>query len=175
MSTERQIAANRANAKRSSGPKSRAGKARTSQNAYRHGLAACTTIDAERVSAVNALTGEIEASMRGQIDRAGALAIAQAELEVLRVRAVESALVAEMLDGFTRHRRTTGSQGSEKQAARPPPSEKPGSAVAHLAGGIERLKMLDRYLRRVHAKRDRAVRLALSQMCINEIQFMSTE
>src|SRR5690242_13379059 len=128
MSTERQIAANRANAKRSSGPKSRAGKARTSQNAYRHGLAACVTMDANRVSYVNASACELEASMPGQTDRAGALAIAQAELEVLRVRAVMSALLAEILDGFTRHRRTTGSQGSEKQAARP----RPGSALAHL-------------------------------------------
>ena len=56
-------------------------------------LAACMTMDADRVSAVAALAREIQASMRGQIDRAGALAIAQAELEqaeleVLRVRAV---------------------------------------------------------------------------------------
>ena len=68
-------------------------KSRASQNAYRHGLAACMTMDADRVSAVAALAREIQASMRGQIDRAGALAIAQAELEqaeleVLRVRAV---------------------------------------------------------------------------------------
>ena len=51
------------------------------------------TMDADRVSAVAALAREIQASMRGQIDRAGPLAIAQAELEqaeleVLRIRAV---------------------------------------------------------------------------------------
>ena len=161
MTTERQIAANRANAKRSSGPKSRAGKARASQNAYRHGLAACMTMDADRVSAVAALAREIQASMRGQIDRAGALAIAQAELEVLRVRAVVSALVAEMMNGFAKHRRATGSQGSENQAAqRQEPAEKPGST----AGDLARLKGLDRYLRRAHAKRDRAVRLALEHV-----------
>jgi hypothetical protein len=165
MTTERKIAANRANAKRSSGPKSRAGKARASQNAYRHGLAACMTMNADRVNAMDALAREIQASMRGQIDRAGALAIAQAELEVLRVRAVLSALFAEILNGFGRHRPATGSQGSEKQAARRQgPAEKPGSAADHLAGGIERLKILDRYLRRVHAKRDRAVRLALEHV-----------
>jgi hypothetical protein len=102
MTTERQIAANRANAKRSSGPKSRAGNARASQNACRHGLAACMTMDADRVSAVDALAREIQASMRGQIDRAGALAISRAKLEVLRDRAVVSALFAEMLNGFAK-------------------------------------------------------------------------
>jgi hypothetical protein len=161
MTTERQIAANRANAKRSSGPKSRAGKARAGQNAYRHGLAACMTMDADRVSAVAALACEIEASMRGQIDRAGALAIAQAELEVLRVRAVVSARFAEMLTGFAQQRPGTGPQGFQKQAAWwQRPAEKPGS----MAGDLARLKVLDRYLRRVHAKRDRAVRLALEHV-----------
>ena len=40
MTTERQRAANRANAKKSSGPKSSAGRNRSSQNARRHGLTA---------------------------------------------------------------------------------------------------------------------------------------
>ena len=38
MASERQIAANRRNARRSTGPRSRSGKKRTSQNAFRHGL-----------------------------------------------------------------------------------------------------------------------------------------
>src|SRR5437879_3777721 len=38
MATEKQIAANRANALRSTGPKTAAGKKRSSQNAPRHGL-----------------------------------------------------------------------------------------------------------------------------------------
>jgi hypothetical protein len=164
MTTERRIVANRANAKRSSGPKSRAGKARASRNAHRHGLAACMTMDADRVSAVAALAREIQASMWGQIDRAGALAIAQAELEVLRVRAVVSALFAEVLNGFVRHRPGTGSQGSEKQAGRRQgPAGTPGST----AGDLARLKGVDRYLRRAHAKRDRAVRLALQHVSIH--------
>jgi hypothetical protein len=117
------------------------------------------TMDADRVNAVDALARDIQASMPGQIDRAGALAVAQAELEVLRVRAVVSDLLAEMLNGFAKHRPATGSQGSEKQAARRQgPAEKPGSRAGDL---VRLLKGADRYLRRVHAKRDRAVRLAL--------------
>ncbi len=38
MATEKQIAANRTNAKRSTGPKTAAGRAKSSRNAYRHGL-----------------------------------------------------------------------------------------------------------------------------------------
>ena len=40
MATEAQIAANRRNANRSTGPRSAAGKARVARNAFRHGLAA---------------------------------------------------------------------------------------------------------------------------------------
>jgi hypothetical protein len=38
MATEKQIAANRANAKFSTGPKTLAGRLKSSRNAYRHGL-----------------------------------------------------------------------------------------------------------------------------------------
>jgi hypothetical protein len=38
LATEKQIAANRANAKKSTGPRTLAGKLKSSRNAYRHGL-----------------------------------------------------------------------------------------------------------------------------------------
>src|SRR6187399_2838836 len=44
MSTEKQIAANRANAKRSTGPNTSGGKARSRMNAWKHGLRAETVI-----------------------------------------------------------------------------------------------------------------------------------
>ena len=44
MATKRQIAANRRNARRSTGPKSAAGKAASSANALRHGLAAARAV-----------------------------------------------------------------------------------------------------------------------------------
>jgi hypothetical protein len=48
MATERQIQANRANAKRSTGPATEAGKQASSQNACRHGqLSSCVVLKAE--------------------------------------------------------------------------------------------------------------------------------
>ena len=44
MSTPKQIAANRRNAKKSTGPKSEEGKSRARQNAFRHGLTAETVV-----------------------------------------------------------------------------------------------------------------------------------
>jgi hypothetical protein len=45
MTSKRQLAANRANARLSTGPRSDAGKLRSRRNAVRHGLAAATVID----------------------------------------------------------------------------------------------------------------------------------
>jgi hypothetical protein len=62
MATEKQIAANRTNAKRSTGPKSRAGKMVSSRNAYRHGLSSPPPLDADLLAKIhtiaNALVGE---------------------------------------------------------------------------------------------------------------------
>jgi hypothetical protein len=92
---------------------------------------------------------------------AGCLVIAQAEFEVLRVRAVVRAVFADLLNGLPSAGPTAGPD-SEKQAAQPLlAGEKLRPAAADLARGIDQLSNLNRYLRRVLAQRDRAVRLAL--------------
>jgi len=56
MSSEKQIAANRANARRSTGPKTSAGKARSRANAWKHGLTAEQVVipgeDAQQLKAI---------------------------------------------------------------------------------------------------------------------------
>jgi hypothetical protein len=47
MATERQLRANRENAKQSTGPKTAGGRARSSRNALSHGLSLPLTLDAE--------------------------------------------------------------------------------------------------------------------------------
>ena len=61
MASEKQIAANRANAKRSTGPKTAAGKQNSSRNAFRHGLSRPGQPDSlaveKIITVVSALTG----------------------------------------------------------------------------------------------------------------------
>jgi hypothetical protein len=90
MATEKQIAANRANAKRSTGPKTVAGKMWSSRNAYRHGLSCPLPLDPEKVDAIAlALAGDGTDEQR----LAAASEVARAQLELLRVRSVRAQLI----------------------------------------------------------------------------------
>jgi hypothetical protein len=92
MASEKQIAANRANAKRSTGPKTAAGKMASSRNAFRHGLSAPLRLDpvmSGKVEAIaHALAGE-------QADRglfASTTEFVRAHLGLLRIRASRTEL-----------------------------------------------------------------------------------
>src|SRR5215213_8060140 len=92
MASARQLAANRANARRSTGPRSARGKARSSLNALRHGLAVSVYTDPD-------LSDEIEGLARRIADRHPtflhlARAIAEAEVDLRRVRRIRSQLIA---------------------------------------------------------------------------------
>jgi hypothetical protein len=64
MSTEKQIAANRANSQRSTGPRTDAGKAASSQNALRHGLTASGLII---LPGQEEAFAELESGLRGSL------------------------------------------------------------------------------------------------------------
>src|SRR5262249_25281678 len=65
MATEKQVAANRQNAKNSTGPRTEAGKRRSRRNALRHGLTAETVIEVhEDASAYRALQRAVNADYR---------------------------------------------------------------------------------------------------------------
>jgi hypothetical protein len=65
MATEKQIAANRQNAKCSTGPRTDQGKRRSRRNAVRHGLTAETVIDVlENAADYDALAAAINADYR---------------------------------------------------------------------------------------------------------------
>lgn len=94
MTTERKRAANRRNAARSTGPRSAAGKARSRKNALRLGLAACLnhahghSEEIERLALAILGTGT-RPDLLYYARRA-----AEAELEVLRVRAARAAFIS---------------------------------------------------------------------------------
>jgi hypothetical protein len=93
MTSESKKAANQQNAQCSTGPRSAAGKRRASRNALRHGLAVSVLKDF-------AMSAEVERLAHAIMRQAGALVrldqariIAEAELELSRVRATRIALV----------------------------------------------------------------------------------
>src|ERR1700722_3566152 len=95
MATERQIAANRANAKRSTGPKTAAGKQRSSRNAFRHGLSAPLPDDPLTMAATDAIVSALfEYSDKQQEN---ATAFARSQLELRRVRSVRDSMFAALM------------------------------------------------------------------------------
>jgi hypothetical protein len=66
MASERQIAANRRNARKSTGPRSNAGMKRASRNAYRHGLTLSITSTAASAKQLDNLVRKIAGDPRTQ-------------------------------------------------------------------------------------------------------------
>ena len=146
MASQRQIMANRHNARRSTGPRSRAGKKRSSHNAYRHGLSSTMTSNVASAKLLDTLTRRIAGDTEDARILERARTIAQAELELARIRRVRLALIArEMMP-----------------EAIDPPATAPELETARSAEAVRRalprLLKLERYERRAEASRDRSVR-----------------
>ena len=92
---ERIRAANRANAARSTGPRTRAGKAAVARNALRHGLSLPVLADPTLAAEVAALATRIAGEGASAARRAAAVRIAEAQVDVLRVRGVRDQIMAE--------------------------------------------------------------------------------
>src|SRR5262245_53399162 len=80
MASDRKIAANRRNSRRSSGPRTVAVKLTVSRNALRHGLAAATLRDAGIAAEVDRLATAIGGEHADAAQREQALIIAESEL-----------------------------------------------------------------------------------------------
>ena len=93
MASERQIAANRLNARKSTGPRSRAGKRRASRNAYRHGLASSGKPDAAIARKLDQLARQIAGDSNSEIILELARSAAEAEFDLARVRLAWVALI----------------------------------------------------------------------------------
>jgi hypothetical protein len=179
MASERQIAANRCNARRSTGPRSTSGKKRTSQNAYRHGLTKPLS-RAECARAVETLARQIAGDRADKIALALAHDAAAAELELARVRRVRTALI-ERVTAFGRFDVPSRFPSPKDEAAwimqhffgatlwkgRPKfavgplpamPSQEPQRTAEAMRRILPELIKLNRYESRAVTRRDRAIR-----------------
>jgi hypothetical protein len=140
MASERQIAANRRNARKSTGPRSRAGKKRARGNAFRHGLSrgtAGTAFAKELEDLARKIAGDTE----GDIAFKCARTAAAAELEIARVRVTKVALIARL--------RALGTLDL--------PEQEPARTAEAFRRALPELLRLDRYERRAASRRDQAL------------------
>jgi hypothetical protein len=173
MATERQIAANRRNAAKSTGPRSAAGKQRTGRNAVRHGLFSLAT----RVSALE----EIEALARSFVGEdaddlalAHARGAAEADIEMNRARRAKLALIeqVESLGSLEVPRLVPPSRGAfrwlltmdwseqpKEDSLDSMPAEGPERTLEAMRRALPELVKLADYEKRAAARRDRAIRL----------------
>src|SRR3954453_7372223 len=93
MATERQIGANRRNASKSPGPRSRAGRKRAAGNATVHGLTANLLSNATLAEQVEKIAREIAGSVADAILLQHARYAAYAEIDLARVRRIKVALI----------------------------------------------------------------------------------
>ncbi len=176
MSSERQIRANRANARASCGPKSRRGKARASRNALRHGLNVPLYVDPELASEVEILAQRICATATDPDLLRLARPIAEAQLNLRRVREYRQRLIAQALADRNFHtdaafyqllrvarrffatHRDAASREEFWNSPGPQPLTGPERTAAILAQFASELTALDRYERRALSRRKFAIR-----------------
>jgi hypothetical protein len=173
MASERQIAANRHNARKSTGPRSGAGRKRASRNAYRHGLTLSITSTAAFAKQLDKLARKIAGDTKDAITLERAREIAQAELDLARVRRAKVAVIERasafgeldppqltvtqmirLLNAFDRGRLILPKPVDSSATM---PSQEPDRSAEAVRRVLPELRKLDRYERRAAVQRERAV------------------
>lgn len=91
MATEKQISANRANALRSTGPRTAAGRAKSSRNSYRHGLSLPVSADGPQTRAkIDMIARAIGGDAATEDGLRAAMRVAEAQLDLARIRAIRT-------------------------------------------------------------------------------------
>ncbi len=138
-SSRAKIAANRANAQRSTGPTSTAGKQRVARNALSHGLAISVWADPSCSAQVEALTALIAGEGAEESRLSLARRIAEAQVDLIRVRAARIRLLARGTDDPTEERRTEFYRMLKVATALLRDYGKAGDADTHLSSRLDSL------------------------------------
>ena len=96
MTSAKKVAANRRNAKKSTGPRSKGGRARTSRNAQRHGLGALNAANAVTLDIIERIADRICDEDAEPVQYEQATIIAECQLDLARVRSVRVAIIERM-------------------------------------------------------------------------------
>src|SRR3974377_1028794 len=88
---------NRANARLSTGPKTRVGRIRSAKNAFRHGLSLPVQCDQALCEAAQILADQIAGPQPNAHIKMLALRVAEAQVDVCRVRAARHRLLSRQL------------------------------------------------------------------------------
>jgi hypothetical protein len=147
MTSQAKIAANRRNARGSTGPRTAAGKMRVRRNALRHGLAALVANDPAVVAEVDRVAAAICDEHADPLEQEQALIVAEVEVTLKRVRKARVQIMEQLqlapgtkeLDG----QKARSMQEADRSAPR-----------------LDQLLRLERYERRALSRRKRAVRSA---------------
>jgi hypothetical protein len=178
MATERQIAANRLNARKSTGPRSVAAKERASRNAYRHGLTLSLPSDAGTEKRLDKFARKIAGNSKNAIVIEHARTAARAEFDLARVRHVKVALIQrvsalgaldapQVFDSLAEEIRYLKSILSGRAPPILPepvdplatmPTHEPARTAEAVRRTLPELIKLNRYESRAVCRRDRAIR-----------------
>src|ERR671936_5830 len=143
MASERQIAANRRNALKSTGPRTAAGRAKSSRNACRHGLRA--GLRPNQPAEVERMARLLGGGDAGPLVLSWAHTAAEASLDIVRIRRVSLALIDEMESLFTWLDSRSGEDIAPEESAR----------IKETATRlVKRLDALTRYENRADARSD---------------------
>jgi hypothetical protein len=133
MDSADKIAANRRNARRSTGPRTAAGKRKSAGNAVRHGLLASIDADPEMRGVVVRITAALAGPDASPRLRALVRPVAEAQADVLRIRSARTKLI---------DLAAAGAQGT----------------IDAIVDSLSTLVRLDRYERSAMRRRHRALR-----------------
>jgi hypothetical protein len=174
VTSNRKIDANRANARASSGPKTRDGRARSAKNAFRHGLSVSLQADQVLCEEVQTLAREIAGPYANARIQVLAYRVAEAQVDVRRVRHLRHQFLSDKLSNPHYDTQANVGINGESCAAScgemcasvaalakllpSTPPQGPNKFAIILVQEAKRLHAMDRYERRALSRRKFAIR-----------------